>query len=326
MEGEDLMTKFDAMTKRFKKEFEEIIEGERTKMKAEVDAYNVEKERMKAVLVSDSDIIHLNVGGQKITTKRSTLCQVEGSLLASMFSGRWEDGLERDKDGCIFFDFNPQYFVLILDCLRAKKIETPENPAPLPQVPSEQLKNFNNLVGYLGLEKELTSQLPPKAKATETFKSHSAAITIQENGAVAVHGSVSGHQYVLGENIYEGEIHWQLKLESFLNNNWMFVGIVKGDTVPSDDISFGWPDSYGWAFTNPRNNNQVYANGKGSNNDFLKNTCKQGDTVKLTLNCTTSTLTLLVPSGRQFIHTLPSSATWRLNVNLNGYNDKIRIV
>ena len=323
MEGEDLMTKFDAMTKRFKKEFEEIIEGERTKMKAEVDAYNVEKERMKAVLVSDSDIIHLNVGGQKITTKRSTLCQVEGSLLASMFSGRWEDGLERDKDGCIFFDFNPQYFVLILDCLRAKKIETPENPAPLPQVPSEQLKNFNNLVGYLGLEKELTSQLPPKAKATETFKSHSAAITIQENGAVAVHGSVSGHQYVLGENIYEGEIHWQLKLESFENNFWMLVGIVKGDTVPSKVTSYGWSGSYGWALGN---RGQVYNNGQCSNNDSLTNTCKQGDTVELTLNCATSTLTLVVPSGLQFIHTLPSSATWRLHVNLHGSNDKIRIV
>ena len=281
------------------------------KMKAEVDAYDLK-----------NDIIHLNVGGKKMTTKRSTLCQVEGSLLASMFSGRREDGLERDKDGRIFLDFNPKYFVLILDYLRAKKNETPENPAPLPQVPSEQLKNFNNLACHLGV--------PPKAKAkaTETFTLHSAAITIQENGAVAVQSLLGNwHQYVLGENIYEeGEIHWQLKLESFLNNNWMFVGIVKGDTVPSDDISFGWPDSYGWAFTNPRNNNQVYANGKGSNNDFLKNTCKQGDTVELTLNCATSTLTLVVPSGLQFIHTLPSSATWRLHVNLHGSNDKIRIV
>ena len=67
-------------------------------MKAEVEAYNAEKQKMKPFEVNDDDIIDLNVGGQKLTTTRSTLCQVEGSLLASMFSGRWEDALKRDKD------------------------------------------------------------------------------------------------------------------------------------------------------------------------------------------------------------------------------------
>ena len=146
MEGEDLLTKFDAMTKNFKTEFEKIIEDERAKIKAEVEAYSLEKERMKAVTVKDNDIIQLNVGAQKMTTKRSTLCQVEGSLLSSMFSGRWEDRLERDKDGCVFFDFNPHYFAIILDYLRTKKIVNPENPISLPMVAPEQLKDFNNLV------------------------------------------------------------------------------------------------------------------------------------------------------------------------------------
>ena len=322
MEGENLVTKVDAaVSKRVDElfdEFKEIVIHERTNMKAELDAYNLEKERMKAVMVNNNDIIHLNVGGEKMTTKRSTLCQVEGSLLAPMFSGRWEDGLERDKDGCIFLDFNPKYFSLILDYLRAKKIETPENPALLPKVPSEQLKNFSVLVGYLGLKEEMMLTI------TETLKLHSAGITIEENGAVAVHGSAGRHEYVLGENIYEeGEIHWQLKLESFLNNNWMFVGIVKGDTVPSNNSSYRWSGSYGWALGN---NSQVYTNGQSSTNESLKNTCKQGDTVELTLNCATSTLTLVVSSGLQFFFTLPSSATWRLHVNVYGANDKIRII
>jgi hypothetical protein len=141
-------------------------------MKAELDAYNAEKQRMKAVVVSDNDIIHLNVGGHKLTTKRSTLCQVEGSLLASMFSGRWEDSLERDKDGAIFFDFNPQYFLVILDYLRAKKIATPEIPAPLPNVPDDQAKSFNNPLGYLGLlSDEVVPPGPPKIVPTETLPS-----------------------------------------------------------------------------------------------------------------------------------------------------------
>ena len=57
-------------------------------LKAEVEAYNAEKKRMNAVVVRDDDIINLDVGEQKFTTTRSTLCQVEDSLLASMFSGR----------------------------------------------------------------------------------------------------------------------------------------------------------------------------------------------------------------------------------------------
>ena len=320
MEGENLVTKVDGLM--LLDEFKEIVKDETTKMKAEVDGNEQITERMKAVTMNNNDIIHLNIGGQKMTTKRSTLCQVEGSLLASMFSGRWEDGLERDKYGCIFFDFNPQYFSLILDYLRAKKIETPEKPALLRKVPSEQLNNFDILVGYLGLKEELTLTA---ITLTETFKSHrSPGINVEENGAVAVHGSNHSYQYVLGENIYKkGEIGWQLKLESFQNNHWMFVGVVKGDTVPLNQHSYSWSGSYGWALGD---RGQVWTNGRNSTNDSLKNTCKQGDTVKLTLNCATSTLTLLVPSGRQFFYTLPISSTWRLNVNLHGSYDIIRVV
>jgi hypothetical protein len=37
MSGEDLLTKFDDLVKRFRNEFNDIIEGERAKMKAELD-------------------------------------------------------------------------------------------------------------------------------------------------------------------------------------------------------------------------------------------------------------------------------------------------
>ena len=151
MSSDDILAKFDEMVK--------LVESEKAKMKAEIEAYESEKLRMKGVEVSDDDIINLNVGGEKITTKRSTLCQVQGSLLASMFSGRWEKSLARDENGRIFFDFNPQYFVFILDYLRAKKISTPQNPAPLPKVPEEQVKNFNNLVEYLGLSDEFVPDI-----------------------------------------------------------------------------------------------------------------------------------------------------------------------
>ncbi len=80
MSCSDLLRKFDALVKRFRDEFNEIIEGEGVKLRAGVEAFNEEKHKMKALDVSEDDIIRLNVGGQKFTTTRSTLCQVEGSL------------------------------------------------------------------------------------------------------------------------------------------------------------------------------------------------------------------------------------------------------
>ena len=198
------------------------------------------------VEVSDDDIINLNVGGKKMTTKRSTLCQVEGSLLTSMFSGRWEDSLARDEDGRIFFDFNPQYFVYILDYLRARTIATAENPAPFrPKVAEDQVKHFGDLVEYLGLGDEI---VPPEIVPPEKFNLHSTGVTLEEGGKVAVHDSISGHKYVLGENTYQqGIVRRKLKIESFQSNNWMLVGVTKGDVVPQGDHSYGWPGSYGWA-------------------------------------------------------------------------------
>ncbi len=81
---------------------------------------------MNAVEASDDDIIYLNVGSQKLATTRSTLCQVEGSFIASMFNGHWDSNHKRDQDGTVFLDYNPQYFVPILNFLQAKTFATRE--------------------------------------------------------------------------------------------------------------------------------------------------------------------------------------------------------
>ena len=332
MSSEDLLAKFDEMVKRFKHEFNEIIEGERAKMRAEVEAYKAKKLRMKAVEVSDDDIINLNVGGKKMTTKRSTLCQVEGSLLASMFSGRWEDSLARDEDGRIFFDFNPQYFVYILDYLRARTIATAENPAPFrPKLAEDQVKHFDDLVEYLGLGDEIvvsadeTNEIvPTEILPLEKFNLHSTGVTLQEGRTVAVHDSTSQHKYVLGENTYQqGIVRRKLKIESFQNNHWMLVGVTKlGDVVPQGDTSYDWTGSYGWAIGGT---GQVHKNGSYTLDNTIPNLTKQGDTVELVLDCDTAKLSLHFPSGQQFHIDLPKSQTWRLHVNLFGANDRIRI-
>ena len=328
MNDENLLTRFDEMVKRFRQEFSEIVQSERAKIKAEVEAYNAEKQRIEAVNVNDDDLIDLNVGGTKLTTTRTTLCQVQDSLLASMFSGRWENNIKRDKDGAVFFDFNPQHFILILDYLRVKKIETPENPPPLPKVPEDQSESFNSLVRYLGLSNEISSS--SKITPSEKFNSCSSGVTLEEGGQVAVHNQTAAHEYVLGANLYsQGSVNLKLKLESFQNNKWSFVGVTKASVSQSlasvsNRPSYGWSGSYGWSLG--CFGGRVWKNGSYTIDQTLVGVSRQGDTVKLVLECEAGKLSLHLPTGQKFNIDIPKAETWRLNVTLHYSNDKIRIV
>jgi hypothetical protein len=67
------------------------------------DRAELEDEKKKmAILVKSSEVISLNVGGTRLDVLRSTLTSVEGSMLAGMFSGRWESSLVKDKHGDVF--------------------------------------------------------------------------------------------------------------------------------------------------------------------------------------------------------------------------------
>mgnify|MGYP002804276353 FL=1 len=281
---------------------------------------------MSASHVSDGDLIDLNVGGQRFTTTRSTLCQVEGSLLASMFSGRWEDCLKRDKDGAVFFDFSPQYFVPILDYLRARKIASADNPAPLPTVPEDQLINFINLVKYLGLRDEVIPTY--QALSSDKFNSHSTNVILQEEQRLAVRDQNFGHGYVLGENVYsQGIANLNLKLETFKYNRWMFVGIVKDDAMTclsENSSSCECPGSYGWTLGS--DSGRTWKDGIWTENPTLTSLCKQGDTVRLILDCEVGKLSLYLSTGHEFNIEIPKSQSWRLKVILCDRNDKIRIV
>ena len=328
MNGENLLTRFDEIVKRFRQEFSEIVQSERAKIKTEVEAYNAEKQRIQAVNVNDDDLIDLNVGGTKFTTTRSTLCQVQDSFLASMFSGRWEDNIKRDKDGAVFFDFNPQHFILILDYLRVKKIKTPENSPPLPRVPEDQSESFNSLLQYLGLSNEISA--PSKITPSEKFNLCSSGVTLEEGGLIAVHNQTRTHEYVLGENLYsQGTVNLKLQLESLQNNHWIFVGVTKASVnqslaLLSDLVSCKWSGSYGWDLGS--SGGAVWKNGSYTIDQTLKNVSKQGDTVKLVLEFDARKLSLHLPTGKKFNIDIPKAETWRLNVTLFHPGDRIRIV
>ena len=63
-------------------------------------------------------IVKLNVGGQQFVTTRTTLCAVEGSMLASMFCKDSQFAPPLEMDGAIFLDRDPTAFPYLLNYLR----------------------------------------------------------------------------------------------------------------------------------------------------------------------------------------------------------------
>lgn len=108
---------------------------------------------------SGLDIISLNVGGQeKCAVSRSTLCLIEGSMLAARFSGRWDEGLERDRDGNYFINFPPDVFIPLLNFLRQKEIDpmSSSSMVVVPCVPANRRVDFVRMVNYYGMPQLLS--------------------------------------------------------------------------------------------------------------------------------------------------------------------------
>lgn len=93
-------------------------------------------------------MVRLNVGGQKISTRRATLLKVPNSLLHSIFNGNFEHVVQRDHDGSYFFDYDPLLFSHLLDQLRG--LNPQEQPVFRPPSPA-LAKSFNEMLNALKL-------------------------------------------------------------------------------------------------------------------------------------------------------------------------------
>ena len=100
----------------------------------------------------------MNVGGQRITTYRSTLTAVPNSKLALMFAKHTRNKTrEKSKEYIRYFlDYNPAQFTYLLDQLRAIKRMTNFNTYELNiQAPSVDVPfNFSQMTFELGLNRK----------------------------------------------------------------------------------------------------------------------------------------------------------------------------
>eukprot|EP00121_Abeoforma_whisleri_P008818 Awhi_evm1s8100 len=113
---------YAAATKRDLEKASQDLDLKREQLEAETRAFQLEKEKMQNAHTSMQDVMLLNVSGKLMHSTRKTLCLYENSFLASMFSGRWEQNLNRDANGNILLNFDPHAFAYVLRFLRLREL------------------------------------------------------------------------------------------------------------------------------------------------------------------------------------------------------------
>ena len=104
-----------------------------------------------------TDVLQLNIGGVKATILRRTLTSVPDSMLASKFSGRWDDSIEKDKHGHFFIDQEYPLFRHILKYLRNKANVDETYVVQSPMIAGEEecqnykMHDIYRMIDYYGL-------------------------------------------------------------------------------------------------------------------------------------------------------------------------------
>ena len=104
------------------KEAFEILQREATSLRQEKEAFNALSEKFEHVHFSST--VNLNVGGHCFKTSIQTMTKDPNTMLAAMFSGKFE--MEPCEDGAFFIDRDGTHFRFILNYLRTGKLTLPE--------------------------------------------------------------------------------------------------------------------------------------------------------------------------------------------------------
>ena len=141
---------------------------------------------------SGSAIIRLNVGGRIFTTKRSTLCEIPDSMLATLFDPETPYAApEVDDTGAFFLDRDPGSFELVLSYLRRKRL------VQLNELGADICLQVLDDAKYFGLE--------DLAKALSTHLKKEAPVCVSD-WFEAVNdnlGSIDGHLSAIGDHLKE---------------------------------------------------------------------------------------------------------------------------
>ena len=125
------------------KEACEILKQETSRLRQEQESIDAMSKKLDQVHFSST--VKLNVGGQHFTTSVQTLKKDPNSMLAAMFSGKFE--MKPSEDGSFFIDRDGTYFRFILNYLRNGELILPDGATFLKELEAEA--KFYQLQGIL---------------------------------------------------------------------------------------------------------------------------------------------------------------------------------
>merc|ERR1719245_1825361 len=103
-----------------------------------------------------SDVVGLNFGGEQVVrVKRSILLQFAGSMLASMFSGRYEDQLDWDEHGNVFLDYSAGIMMPLVEFLRLRRDVGGAEQVPVPEIEGQKQEAWMAMLTFFGLKDAL---------------------------------------------------------------------------------------------------------------------------------------------------------------------------
>ena len=115
------------------KEACEIFQREADRLHEEQESIDAMSKKLDRVHFSST--VKLNVGGQHFTTSLQTLTKDPSSMLAAMFSGRFD--MKPSEDGSFFIDRDGTHFRFILNFLRTGKLTLPEGATFIKELEEE---------------------------------------------------------------------------------------------------------------------------------------------------------------------------------------------
>ena len=121
----------------------EIIERETTRVRQEQESIDAMSKKLDQVHFSST--VKLNVGGQYFITTVQTLRKDPNSMLAAMFSGKFDT--KPSEDGSFFIDRDGTYFRFILNYLRDGVLTLPKGATFLDELYKEA--EFYQIQGIL---------------------------------------------------------------------------------------------------------------------------------------------------------------------------------
>ena len=145
------------------KEAFEILQREATSLRQEKEAFNAMSKKFEHVHFSST--VNLNVGGHCFKTSVQTLTKDPNTMLAAMFSGKFE--MKSCEDGAFFIDRDGTHFRFILNYLRTGKLTLPEGATFLKELLEEA--EFYQIQGIID-ELRVSEATVQASKPAKTFE------------------------------------------------------------------------------------------------------------------------------------------------------------